>query len=64
MQVLIYFSTRTKHEGREGGREGCNMAGTEDNRVQLLSRKIMRWSEIMHCQSINIQSVCCRDGYM
>ena len=40
------------------------MAGTEDNRMQLLSRKIMRWSEIMHCQSINIQSVCCRDGCM
>ena len=61
MQVLIYFNTRTKHEGREGH---VIMAGTEDNRMQLLSRKIMRWSEIMRCQSINIQFVCCRDGCM
>ena len=43
---------------REGGT--CTMAGAENNRMQLLKEN----NEVVrnHCQSVNIQSVGCRDG--
>ena len=37
------------------------MAETEDNKIQLLSREIMKWSEIIANQSI-FSLFCCRDG--